>query len=64
MVKDSAAAVFFPPIVVASGYFGYMGYHQFYLGVLGVMWVTICFIWVSLGLCELPSVLFGVPVLN
>jgi hypothetical protein len=39
MVKDSAAhcnAVFFPPIVVASGYFGYMGYHQFYLGVLGL----------------------------
>jgi hypothetical protein len=35
--KDSAAhcsAVFFPPIVVASGYFGYVGYHQFYLGSL------------------------------
>jgi hypothetical protein len=32
--KDSAAhcnAVFFLPIVVASGYFGYVGYHQFYL---------------------------------
>jgi hypothetical protein len=31
MVKDSAVdhnAVFFPPIVVASGYFGYVGYHQ------------------------------------
>jgi hypothetical protein len=28
MVKDSAAhcnAIFFPPIVVASGYFGYVG---------------------------------------
>jgi hypothetical protein len=37
MVKDSAAhcnAVFFPPTVVASGYFGYVGYHQVYLGVL------------------------------
>jgi hypothetical protein len=34
MVKDSAAhcnMVFFPPIAVASGYFGYVGYHQFYL---------------------------------
>jgi hypothetical protein len=33
VVKDSAAhsnAVFFPPIVVASGYFGYVGYHQVY----------------------------------
>jgi hypothetical protein len=31
-VKDSAAhcnAVFFPPVVVASGYFGYVCYHQF-----------------------------------
>jgi hypothetical protein len=30
-VKDSAAhcnAVFFPPIVVASGYFDNVGYHQ------------------------------------
>jgi hypothetical protein len=39
MVKDSAAycnEVFFPPIVVASGYFGYVGYHQFYTGVLGL----------------------------
>jgi hypothetical protein len=37
MVKDSAAhcnAVFFPPIVLASGYFEYVDYHQFYLGVL------------------------------
>jgi hypothetical protein len=34
VVKDSAAhsnAVFFPPIVVVSGYFGYVGYHQFFL---------------------------------
>jgi hypothetical protein len=34
MVKDSAAhcnAVFFLPVLVASGYFGYAGYHQFYL---------------------------------
>jgi hypothetical protein len=39
MVKDSAAncnAVFFPPIVVASGYFGYVGYHQFF----GCPWVA------------------------
>jgi hypothetical protein len=39
MMKESAAncdAVFFPPIVVASGYFGYVGYHHFYLGVLGL----------------------------
>jgi hypothetical protein len=39
VVKDSAAhcnAVFFPPIGVASGYFGYVGYHQFYFGVLGL----------------------------
>jgi hypothetical protein len=39
MVEDSAAhcnEVFFPPIVVASGYSGYMGYHQFYLDVLGL----------------------------
>jgi hypothetical protein len=37
MVKDSAAhcnAVFLPPVVVASGYFGYVGYHQFYSGEL------------------------------
>jgi hypothetical protein len=33
MVKNSAAAVFFPPVVVSSGYIGYVGYHQFYLGV-------------------------------
>jgi hypothetical protein len=34
VVKDSAAycnAVSFPPIVVASGYFGYVGYHQMFL---------------------------------
>jgi hypothetical protein len=39
VVKESAAhinAVFFPPIMVASGYFGYVGYHQFYFGVLGL----------------------------
>jgi hypothetical protein len=39
MVKKSDVhcnAVFFPPIVVASGYFGYVGYHQFYLDVLGL----------------------------
>jgi hypothetical protein len=38
-VKDSAAtcnAVFFPPIVVVSSYFGYVGYHQFYSGVSGL----------------------------
>jgi hypothetical protein len=31
MVKDSAAhcnAVFFPPTVVISGYFGYVGFHK------------------------------------
>jgi hypothetical protein len=34
MVKGSAAhcdMVIFPPIVVASDYFGYVGYHRFYL---------------------------------
>jgi hypothetical protein len=48
VVKDSAArcnAVFFPPIVVASGYFGYVGYHQFYLGVLGLHVVAFGFVW-------------------
>jgi hypothetical protein len=43
MVKDSAAHCstgFFPPTVVASGYFGYVGYHQFYLGVLGLQVVA------------------------
>jgi hypothetical protein len=29
-------AVFFPPIVVASDYFGYVVYHQFCSGVLGL----------------------------
>jgi hypothetical protein len=46
--KDSAAhcnAGFFPPIVVASGYFGYMGYHQFYLGALGLQVVAFGFVW-------------------
>jgi hypothetical protein len=50
MVKDSAAhcnVVFFPPVVVASGYFGYVGYHQFYL---------------SLGCTLLLLVLFGLLV--
>jgi hypothetical protein len=44
MVKDSTAlcnAVFFPPIVVASGYFGYVGYHQFYLGVCGLLFCNV-----------------------
>jgi hypothetical protein len=48
MVKDSAAhcnAVFFPPIVVVSGYFGYVCYHQFYLGVLGLNIVAFGFVW-------------------
>jgi hypothetical protein len=40
MVKDSAAhcsAVFFPPIAVASDYFGYVGYHQY---LFGCSWVA------------------------
>jgi hypothetical protein len=45
MVKDSAAAVFFPPLVVASGYFGYVVYHQIYLGVLGLRVVAFGFVW-------------------
>jgi hypothetical protein len=48
MIKDSAAhcnAVFFPSVVVASGYFGYVGFHQFYLGVLVLHMVAFCFIW-------------------
>jgi hypothetical protein len=48
MVKDSAThfnAVFFPPTVVASGYFGYVGYHQFYLGVLGLHMIAFGFVW-------------------
>jgi hypothetical protein len=28
-------ALFFPSVIVDSGYFGFMGYYQFYLGVLG-----------------------------
>jgi hypothetical protein len=38
MDQDSAAPcnVGFPPITVASGYFGYVVCHQFYLGVLGL----------------------------
>jgi hypothetical protein len=48
--KDSAVhynAVFFPPIIVASGYFGYVGYHQFYLGVLELHEVACGFVWFS-----------------
>jgi hypothetical protein len=48
MVKDSAAhcnAVFLPPIVFASVYFGNVGYHQFYLGVLGLHVVAFGFVW-------------------
>jgi hypothetical protein len=48
VVGDSAAhcnVVFFPPVVVASGYFGYVGYHQFYLGVLGLHVVSFSFVW-------------------
>jgi hypothetical protein len=51
MVKDSAAhcnAVFFPPVVAASGYFGYVGYHQFYLVVLELNAVALGFVWVWL----------------
>jgi hypothetical protein len=39
MAKDSSAhsnAVFFPSIVVASGYFGHVGYQEFDLGALGL----------------------------
>jgi hypothetical protein len=45
-VQDSVAyckAVLFPPIVIASGYFGYVGYHQFYLG--GLNLVAFGFVW-------------------
>jgi hypothetical protein len=45
MFKDSAAAIFFPPIVVASGYFGDVGYHQFYLDALGLHVVAFGFVW-------------------
>jgi hypothetical protein len=48
MAKDSAAhcnAGFFPPVLVASGYFGYVGYHQFYFGVLGLHVVAFGFVW-------------------
>jgi hypothetical protein len=43
MVKDSAAhcnAVFFPPIVVASGYFGYVGCTWLLLVLFGVLVVA------------------------
>jgi hypothetical protein len=48
MVKDSTAhcnAIFFPPIVIASGYIGYVDYHPFYLGVLGLHVVAFLFVW-------------------
>jgi hypothetical protein len=48
MVKNSTAhcnAVFFPPIVVASGYFGYMDYHQFYFDALELHRVAFGFVW-------------------
>jgi hypothetical protein len=48
VVKDSAAhcnAVFFPLIVVASGYFGYVAYRQLYLGVLRLHVVASGFVW-------------------
>jgi hypothetical protein len=47
-VKDSAAhcdAIFFPPTVVASDYFGNVGYHQFYVGVLGLHMIAFGFVW-------------------
>jgi hypothetical protein len=58
MVKDCAAyynAVFFPPIVVASGYFSYMGYHQFYLSVLGFHMIAFGFVWFVAALNVLPG---------
>jgi hypothetical protein len=51
MVNGSAAhcnAVVFPPIAVASGYFGYVGFQQFYLGVLGLHVVAFGFVWFCL----------------
>jgi hypothetical protein len=48
VIKDFAAhcnEVFFPPIAVASGYFGYVGCHKFYLGVLGLHVVAFGFVW-------------------
>jgi hypothetical protein len=48
MVKDSAVhcnVAFFPPIVVAFGYFGCVGYHQFYLGVHGLHIFPFGFVW-------------------
>jgi hypothetical protein len=45
MIKDSTAhcnAVFFPPIVVASGYSGYVGYHQFFGVPVGCTWLLFC----------------------
>jgi hypothetical protein len=43
--KSTTYAVFFPPIAVASDYFGYVGYHRFYLGVLGLHVVAFGFVW-------------------
>jgi hypothetical protein len=55
MVKNSTAhcnAVFFPPLVVASGY---VGYHQFYLGALGFHVDAFGFVWfVGCGWLEGP----------
>jgi hypothetical protein len=63
MVKDSAAhcnAVFFLPILFASGYFGYVGYHQFYLGVLGLHVVALGFVWfVGYGCLSVLSYCFS-----
>jgi hypothetical protein len=43
MVKDSAAhcnAVFFPPILVASGYFGYVGCMWLLLVLFGLVFMA------------------------
>jgi hypothetical protein len=48
IVKDSAThrnAGFFPPILVASGYFRYVIYHQFHLVGLGLLVVACGFVW-------------------
>jgi hypothetical protein len=37
-------AVFFPPILVASGCFDYVGYRQFYSGVLTLQGVVFRFV--------------------
>jgi hypothetical protein len=51
---------FFPPIAVASGYFGYVDYHQFYLGVLGLHMVAFGFVWLVGCGCLKCSCLGGV----